>query len=381
MDADATNYDPEAEKEDNSLCKYDTNPWTEETIEGKTYKKIKGTISSDLTLDSTSNWMISGGVFVGSGTTLTIKEGTTVYAAEDGTVPFLSVSQGGKIMAKGTAKNPIVFTPLTSETPGSWGGIILNGYAPINTGETAEGEGKTGVYGGDQPDDNSGVLKYVRVEYAGKLLTTDNELNGFSFNGVGSETRLEYLQAYKGNDDGFEFFGGTANLSYAVSTGNADDSFDWTHGWSGKGTNWIVEQATDVGDRGIEADNNGDNNSAMPMSKPTVTKVTIKGRGAAAGKGGIKLREGTAGMLSNIVIKGFKDALDIQHATTVSNLLSNPPSLTLDSIKVENSTNNFNISDYGTADSTAAAQKIGAAINTTATGADTGWETGWTKEL
>jgi hypothetical protein len=103
--------------------------------------------------------------------------------------------------------------------------------------------------------DNSGVMKYVRVEYAGKILGTDNELNGFSFNGVGNSTVLEHLQAYKGSDDGFEFFGGTVNLKWAVSTGNSDDSFDWTHGWRGKGQFWVVQQDAVTGDNGMECDN------------------------------------------------------------------------------------------------------------------------------
>jgi len=380
-DPNADNYNAEAKKDDpDNPCTYTVNPWTEVTYEGTVYNQLTGTITENLTLDAASNWLISGGVFVASGVTLTIEEGTTVNTADDGTVPFLSVSQGGMINACGTASAPIVFTPV-SATPaaGDWGGIILNGYAPINTGATAEGEGGTGTYGGTDAADNSGTLCYVRVEYAGKLLSTDNELNGFSFNGVGSATTLHHLQAYRGNDDGFEFFGGTANLEYAVSTGNGDDSFDWTHGWSGTGTNWIVEQDPTSGDRGIEADNNGSNNAATPMSSPSISKMTITGRGISAGKDAVKLREGTAGTLDNFMISEAQDAIDIQHDVTAANVTAG--TLTVTNVSTSNVTNDWKVSATVGTDSTNAATMGTTAVNGNGTGADSGWTTGWTKAL
>jgi hypothetical protein len=380
MDATATNYDPEAEKDDKDNPCVFPDWYTIVDVNGTSYNQVTGTITGNRTMDAASNWLLSGGVFVGDGATLTIEAGTMVKTADDGTVPFLSVSQGGTINACGTASAPIVFTPMTSTpAPGDWGGIILNGYANINTGATAEGEGGTGTYGGTDNADNSGSLCYVRVEYAGKLLSTDNELNGFSFNGVGSATTLNHLQAYKGADDGIEFFGGAANLSNAVSTGNQDDSFDWTHGWIGTGTNWIVEQDPANGDRGIEADNNGDNNAATPMSKPTLSKITLTGRGAAEGKDGMKLREGTAGLISNVLIDGFKDAVDIQHDVTVANVTSGD--LDLSNITANNCTNNFSISATVGTDSTNAATEATNAVNGSGTGADSGWTSGWTKAL
>lgn len=161
----------------------------------------------------------------------------------------------------------------------------------------------TGVYGGDNDADNSGVLKYVRVEYAGKILGTDNELNSFSFNAVGSGTELSYLQAYRGSDDGFEFFGGTVNLRYAISTGSQDDSFDWTQGWRGNGQFWVVNQYNDAGDRGIEADNNGDDNAAEPFSNPTLANLTfLMVDDGDASNTGMRLREGTKGKIYNAVV-------------------------------------------------------------------------------
>ncbi|MFQ5334726.1 MAG: hypothetical protein ACE5DN_01495 [Flavobacteriales bacterium] len=335
----ATNYNPDAIKYDGS-CEYNNSRTffvTTDTINGKEYKQIQGTINEDFTMTNTSDWMLSGGVFVDAGVTLTIEECTQIYAADDGTTPFLSVSQGGKLMAEGTANCPIVFTSIKSNpAPGDWGGIILNGYANINTGTTAVGEGGTGIYGGTDDADNSGSLKYVRVEYAGKILGTDNELNGFSFNGVGSGTTVEYIQAYRGADDGMEFFGGTVSVKHAVSTGNQDDSFDWTHGWRGNGQFWVAEQNTDAGDRGIEADNNGSDNTASPFSNPTLSNITLVGvdDGDALNQG-MKLREGTKGNIYNAIVTGFpKRGIQVEHDVTLTNMDNNE--LIVKSVIVDN---------------------------------------------
>ena len=279
---------------------------TEVTVDGVTYNKVEGIINENFTMTPGQNWMISGGVFVEDGNTLTIPGGQTIYADPDVT-SFLSIKQGGKIMAEGTNTNPIVFTPLKSDpTYGDWGGLIINGKAKLNTGFSAEGEGGTGIYGGDNDEDNSGVLRYIRVEYAGKILGTDNELNGFSFNGVGNGTTVEYIQAYKGADDGIEFFGGTVNVRYAVSTHNQDDAFDWTHGWRGKGQYWYCQQGVDGGDRGIEADNNSDDNTLSPYSNPTLSNITLNGvDDGDASNTGMRLREGTKGQIFNAYVTGF----------------------------------------------------------------------------
>lgn len=292
----------------------DTFQVSEQTIGGESVMVVTGTINRDLTLESENKYVLSGGVFVDEGATLTIEPGTMIYGDASGTATaFLSISQGGDINASGTASNPIVMTSskvLTGGTPtrGDWGGMIVNGYANINTGETATGEGGTGVYGGNDDADNSGTIRYVRIEYAGKQLGPDNELNGFSFNGVGSGTTVEYIQAYMGSDDGVEFFGGTVSVKYAVSTGNGDDSFDWTHGWTGNGQFWVVHQATDAGDRGFEADNNSDNNAATPMSDPTIANVTIVG---GVHNDGIRLREGTSATIWNVIITNTLDGFHI----------------------------------------------------------------------
>jgi len=346
-------------------------------ISGKVYTKVAGEINDKLVMTSDRNWLLSGGVFVGQGAILEIPEGQTIYADAEITT-FLSVKQGGKIKAEGSSNNPIVFTPLKNNpTYGDWGGIIVNGYATINTGLTAEGEGGTGIYGGTDDNDNSGILKYIRVEYAGKILGTDNELNGFSFNGVGDGTTVEYIQAYKGSDDGIEFFGGTVNVRYAVSTHNQDDAFDWTHGWRGKGQYWLVQQGPDGGDRGIEADNNGDDNTLEPYSNPTLANITLLGTDDGDGSNtGMRLREGTKGKIYNAFVTGFpKYGIRVSDEVTLNNLAAGE-------LFVANSTvggNGTNFKDCDTLQNFQAILTDTWFIADSQVGSGDAWTAGWTK--
>ena len=291
---------------------------------------ITGEITEDLTLTADTNWLLSGGVFVGDDTdetVLTIEPGTTVYG-QSGT-SFLTVRRGSKLIADGTAAEPIVFTSAKapgSRARGDWGGLIINGRAPINGCDSgvceAEGEGGTGLYGGDDPSDSSGTLRYVRVEFAGTAITSENELNGIAFQGVGSGTEIDHIQVHMNKDDGIEFFGGTAQAKHVLLTGIGDDSLDWTDGWQGKVQFLIAQQYDDGGDQGIEADNNGDNNDLEPRSMPTISHATFLGAGAgAAGSDtGILLREGTGAKLHSIAVSGFNDGcLNIDQEATFLN--------------------------------------------------------------
>jgi len=351
---------------------------TDVNVGGESYKKLEGIINEDLSLNLNDNWLLSGGVFVEDGFNLTISNGGTVYADPEVTT-FLSVKQGGKVFIEGTQYNPVVFTPLKENpTYGDWGGIIINGKATLNTGLTAEGEGGTGIYGGDQDDDNSGVLRYVRVEYAGKILGTDNELNGFSFNGVGNETTVEYIQAYKGSDDGIEFFGGTVNVRYAVSTHNQDDSFDWTHGWNGKGQYWIAQQGPDGGDRGIEADNNGDDNTLEPYSNPTLSNITLIGvNDGDSLNTGMRLREGTKGKIYNAYVTGFpKYGIRVSDEVTLNNV-TNGELFVSNSIVEGNGTNFKDCESFETLTEVVSDEWF---YNDPMIGAGSFWMDGWTKE-
>jgi hypothetical protein len=266
-------------------------------------------------------------VFVQSGATLTIERGTVLY----GSVAALSalvVSRGGKIMADGTATQPIVLTSgvaIGERRRGDWGGLIINGKAPINIpGGTAEGEGNTGTYGGgdsSDPNDNSGVLRYVRVEFAGFRFTQDNELNGIALQGVGRGTVIDHCQVHWNADDGIEFFGGTVNARYILLTNNGDDNLDWVEGWTGDFQfGVIVQNGLVEADTGIEADNKDTNNDLTPRSSPRIYNLTIAGTPTATGansNNGVILRRGTAGKIYNSIVTGFRQrAIDIRDNST-----------------------------------------------------------------
>ncbi|MEC7987448.1 MAG: hypothetical protein VX278_19925 [Myxococcota bacterium] len=290
---------------------------------------LSGTITEDVRLVEGINYLLRGGVFIGDDeneTVLTIEPGVTVYG-ESSTDGMLVIRRGSKIMAEGTAEKPIVMT--SSKSPGSrargdWGGLIINGRAPLNScGDDvvdceAFGEGGTGYYGGSDAADSSGALSYVRVEFAGTLVSPDNELNGIAFQGVGSGTVAHHLQVHMNADDGIEFFGGTVDVSHVLVTGVGDDSLDWTDGWQGSAQYVVLHQHDDNGDNGIEADNNGEANAANPRSAPVLANFTIIGSPESNDSDvGILLREGTAARIFNTAIVGFNDScFDIDHEET-----------------------------------------------------------------
>ena len=291
---------------------------------------VKGRITSDTTWASDSFWVLRGAVFVEEPARLTIDAGTEIFG-EFATNGTLVIARGAQIHANGTAAAPIVFSsdqPIGERRRADWGGLIINGAAPINVpGGESVGEGDTGVYGGNDPDDDSGHLRYVRVEFAGAEFSPDNELNGIAFQGVGRATEVEHIMVKFSKDDGIEFFGGTVEVKWVVLQGIADDSVDWTDGWQGKGQFIIVMQSGDDADQGIEADNNGDNNNLTPRSNPTLYNLTLVGdpdtNEGSESDIGMLLREGTAATIRNFIVTGFKEAsIDIDQAVTFTQVTS-----------------------------------------------------------
>lgn len=271
-------------------------------------------------------YLLRGAVFVEDGGTLNIQAGTLVVG-EAGSVGTLIVKRGGRLNAIGTREQPIVFTsdqPVGLRARGDWGGIIINGRAPLNIpGGEGVGEADTGIYGGNNPNDSSGSMRYVRVEFAGTEFSPDNELNGIAFQGVGRGGSYEFIQVHMNKDDGLEWFGGTADARYVIVTNAADDSLDWTFGWSGRIQFALVSQRGDDADAGMEADNNEFNNELLPRSNPTLFNVTLCGdpdrnEGAESVRGAL-LRRGTAGTLRNFVIQGFKNVgLEVNGTSTLN---------------------------------------------------------------
>ncbi len=281
-------------------------------------KTLFGSYTQDILLKTGETYYVKGDAIFKSGNTLTIEPGVTIVGKSE-VISYILIEQGAQIMAEGTADNPIIMT-ADVEQAGKWGGLHICGRAPLNvTGGTGESEIGGATYGGTDANDNSGTLKYIRLEYTGIALDDEHESNGVSFYGVGAGTTVEYIQVYEGADDGFEFFGGTVNVKYVVSTHSQDDSFDWTEGWSGKGQYMLAVQGPE-GDRGIEGDNNGSNNTATPYATPTLSQVTLIGQGDPDNYG-MKLREGTRGKFVNLIVTGFdKRSVHVEHNQTLVNV-------------------------------------------------------------
>lgn len=311
----------------------DEDPITQEPTPD-TPTTLTGPINSEKTLDASITYDLVGSVIVQNGGTLSIPPGTKIVADQSDGLDALIVAQGGKIHAVGTASDPIIFTEA-SKTIGAWGGIVILGKAPINVpGGTSSPEFSSDlIYGGNTPNDNSGTLSYVRVEYAGAgIIEGSVEYNGFGFYAVGAGTTINNLETYKGSDDGYEFFGGTVIANNLISIGDEDDSFDWTEGWTGGGSNWIAIKEG-IADKGIEGDNNENDNTLQPMSNPSISDITLIGIGI---EDGMRLRRGTAGTFTNVLIKNFSDGIDVRDDQTIANVNNNALSISGKITDVEN---------------------------------------------
>lgn len=269
---------------------------------------VRGRFTNDLTFAAARVWYLDGAVFIGnntdSGNTLTIEAGTLIKGEPSTTNPgLLVITRGSEINAAGTAASPIVFTsanPAGSRNPGDWGGIVINGYARVQ-GNTAEGEGSTGTYGGLNDDDSSGTLTYVRVEFAGKLFSPDNELNGIAFQGVGAGTTVNHIQVHKNGDDGIEFFGGSVAVKNVVLTGTQDDALDYDDGWNGS-AQFVIIHNYGTGGNAIEAD--GDAADVFDPADPILANFTIIG----GGDDGPNFKSAAEGELWNSILVDFGGA-------------------------------------------------------------------------
>ena len=305
---------------DNSVINNTTNNEGGTVNPGATTVNLSGVYLEDLTLDATNDYIITGPVLMSAGTTLTIPAGITVKAQPVGVNAYIAIQQGAQISAVGTSTDPIILTSnASSPSSGDWGGLVICGSAPINS--TTDGSTDTSTsevgglsYGGNTPADNSGSLQYVRIEYAGGAIDGNAELNGLSMYAVGSGTTIDYVEIYEGSDDGVEFFGGTVNASHIVVVNAEDDSIDWTEGYTGTLTDIYVQHGASH-DKAFECDgyNTDFSNEAGYFSGPSVTNVTIIG--ANDGSEAIRLRAGTQGLFTNLVLTDFDEAFDLDGDT------------------------------------------------------------------
>lgn len=311
---------------------------------------ISGSIGSGetMTLKAGEDYLLNGPLIVEDGGVLNIEAGT-VIKAKKGFSNYLLVLQGGKINANGTAANPIRFTAdIENAGAGYWGGLIINGRAPLSGGVGSTEINSAYVYGGDNPADNSGVLTYVILEYTGNRSSADVEHNGLTLNGVGNGTKIENIYIPEGADDGIEFFGGSVNVKNLLVVNSDDDMFDFTQGYNGTLENcygiWTKGfTSTESDPRGIEADGNLDGlfpehrQSDFVVKNMTIDlKLDHNPDKTTQMQDVIKVRRGAKATVTNALVKGTgsvgdlidltdkKGAGDAASVISLTNALANP---------------------------------------------------------
>ena len=286
---------------------------------------LEGSYTENRTMLSTCTYRLVTETFIESGT-MFIQPGTTIIGNTEGA--FI-VTTGGRVVAEGTADAPIVFTssaPVGERSPGDWGGFVMLGTARINSsrgGAACDGEAGNcqanieglstgearGLYGGNDDAHDCGSLRYVRVEFAGRVVGANNELNSVTVAGCGTETTLSFVQAHRGLDDAFEFFGGKPVSDHLLATGMGDDGLDWDNGYTGTVDQVIVHGFAPATDdpRGFETDNDENNNDALPRSAPIINYGTVVNTAEASDRG-IVNRRGTWGQQSDLIVVGWPNA-------------------------------------------------------------------------
>lgn len=294
-------------------------------------KTVTGKITTNTTWSATNQYLLSGFVYVEAGATLTIEPGT-IIKGDKTTKGSLIVQPGAKIIAVGTADKPIIFTSnqaTGARKAGDWGGLVLLGKAPVNKPNAViEGE-NVSTFGGTDAADNSGQLKYVRIEFAGIAFETDKEINGLTFGGVGSGTEVDYVQVSYSGDDSFEWFGGSVNAKHLIAYRGLDDDFDTDNGFSGNVQYGFILRDPAIADlagdsNGFESDNDAAGSTATPQTSAKFANVTIAiGEGTVNAKfnSALRLRRNTGISVYNSVFTGAwpRSAVRIEGASTIAN--------------------------------------------------------------
>lgn len=308
---------------------------------------LQGEIGKNVKLHNTKIYGLKGYVYVNEGGVLEIEPGTIIVGDEPGTNSALIINRGGKIIAEGTRKDPIVFTSRASagqRNRGDWGGVIICGKAKTNhpggqaaiEGGIADGTtGGKGWFGGTDDNDNSGILKYVRIEFAGIAVSPNNELNGLTLGAVGRGTTIQYVQVSYGNDDSFEWFGGCVNAKYLVSIGTLDDDFDTDNGFSGNIQFGLAQRFRTIADvstsQTFESDNDAQASYNKPMTSAIFSNITgigpIQDTSWTQGMGekqfnprfgaAVHIRRNSRQSIQNSVFIGWPRGIDISQVPTM----------------------------------------------------------------
>lgn len=297
---------------------------------------VTGNITSSTTWTANTRYVLNDFVGVVAPATLTIEPGTVIYGGN--TRATLFIQRGAKIVADGTARRPIIFTSpqrtgMRSQT--DWGSLVLLGAAPINvTGGQAILEGlgtdPAYAYGGTNPSDSSGVLRYVRLEFGGFAIAQGQEINGLTLGGVGSGTVIDYVEVLQNKDDGFEFFGGTVNVKHLLGIGIADDGLDFDFGYIGSVQfAAMIKRHVNAGDEEsdsnifTESDNNGEGTPNSPLTNPRVYNVTaVRVTNPGGNYGGVIRRASAGKYYNNIILNSRRAPITLRDTNTFNNTTS-----------------------------------------------------------
>ncbi len=292
----------------------------DETAGGTTVKRLVAfggdvaRVDENLTLDSNQPWILDGPTVITDEATLTIEPGTIIYGDS---ASFLAIQPGATIQAEGTASEPIVFTSSGvlagsgQESAGDWEGLYILGNGQVNLTGNDLNLGAAGTFGGQDDEESSGRLSYVRVEYAGG----GNADAAIILNAVGSGTRIDHIQSFNSGNAGIQVFGGTVNVRNAVVVGALDHSFNCRHGWRGFGQFWVAQALANEDDpRALEVRNNDAAFDALPRTAPVISNFTLVGPGEETknevpekGNRGLRIRQGASGQYHNFLVTQFPD--------------------------------------------------------------------------
>ncbi|MGE0569008.1 MAG: T9SS type A sorting domain-containing protein [Bacteroidia bacterium] len=323
-----------------------TDSWANFDPENTVYPAGTQTVSSDITANTTwsGTIVLANRVFVKNNAVLTIQPGTIIRGDNTtaGAEGCLTITKGAKLMAQGTKTAPIIFTsnqPVGNRAEGDWGGVILLGKALNNQpGGVANIEGlpvsTDTEFGGSDDNDNSGVLTYVRIEFAGIPLQPNKEINGLTCGSVGKATEIHHVQVSFCGDDSFEFFGGTVDCKYLIAFRGLDDDFDTDFGYRGRIQFGLIIRDPNLSDaagdsNGFESDNDATGSPAQPLTRAifsNITSVGAKGSGTVVLPGGEKfekafrIRRNSAISVFNSLITGWEKGLSIEGSATEDNI-------------------------------------------------------------
>lgn len=300
---------------------------------------LEGILITRMVLQPDVDYILTGPLIVRDGAILEMNAGTVIKAQKNSNA-YIGVAQGGKIYVWGTEENPVVITSNSNNpAPGDWGGLVICGKAPSNNGDLPSSELLNFFYGGNEINNTSGVIKYLRLEYTGENFNESKRFNGISFYGVGAFTTIEHIQTFKSLGNGFEIIGGTMKAKWLVSINSNQNSINIKDGWNGQGNSWYVKGALEAG---IKIENNFENETAQPFSTGTINNVTILEPGTL---GALHYTAG-GGLFNFNEIYTSNLNLGINVEGNQSNSMVDLGNLNINNIQFDNTVNGFSPTNY-----------------------------------